>query len=69
VAYGFATTSIRLRSTGASSAFGSAARCGDSSGGISAFYTEAGIPRRVAGPEEDGPATLRARFRATAGRR
>ena len=54
--------SIRLRRTGASSA-STAPASTDSRGGISEVLHGSEVPRRVAGPEEVGPATLRARFR------
>src|SRR4051794_41912560 len=58
---------MRLRSTGAASACARPARCGDSSGGILLFLHRREIPRRAAGPEEVGPAALRARFRQRRG--
>jgi hypothetical protein len=53
---------MRLRRTGASSA-STAPASTDSRGGISEVLHGSEVPRRVAGPEEVGPATLRARFR------
>src|SRR6201989_730917 len=53
---------MRLRRTGASSA-STAPASTDSSGAISELLHGRGGPRRAAGPEEVGPATLRARFR------
>src|SRR3954465_9281070 len=58
---------MRLRSTGAAGACARPARCGDSSGGILLFLHRREIPRRAAGPEEVGPAALRARFRQRRG--
>src|SRR5215213_1815779 len=60
---------MRRGSAGASSASASPARSRECSGGMGGFYTQSGVPRRAAGPEEVGPAALRERFGQRRGER